>query len=92
MGYKDWMDSMAQLIGCEVQLWRYALRPKLFVRLCLGSLLPQQYRLRGPHSMLEAQETLRRLPVAATPQQSLREARQSWLRHLRLKRLWPGDE
>lgn len=92
VGYKDWMDSMAELVGCEVQLWRYVFQPKLFVRLCIGSLLPCQYRLRGPGRLLEAKEAVLRLPVAATPAQSLSEAKQTWLRHLRLKRLWPGDE
>merc|ERR1740123_1793452 len=48
VGYKDWMDSMADLVGCQVSLWRYLLRPKLFIHLCIGSLLPAQYRLSGP--------------------------------------------
>eukprot|EP00435_Cladocopium_sp_Y103_P024111 s4102_g5.t2 len=73
VGYKDWMDSMAELIGCEVQLWRYVFQPKLFVRLCIGSLLPCQYRLRGPGRLPEAMTTVLSLPVAATPQQSIVE-------------------
>lgn len=92
VGYKDWMDSMAELIGCEVQLWRYVFQPKLFVRLCIGSLLPCQYRLRGPGRLKEAKTTVLSLPVAATRWQSIVEARDTWRRHLRLKRLWPGDE
>jgi len=92
VGYKDWMDSIAQLIGCEVQLWRYVFEPKLFVRLCIGSLLPCQYRLRGPGRLSSAKSTVLSLPVAATPRQSVREAKETWRRHLGLKRLWPGDE
>ncbi|CAJ1335282.1 unnamed protein product [Effrenium voratum] len=93
VGYKDWMDSIAELVGCDVQLWRYVLRPKLLVRLCVGSLLPCQYRLRGPGRLPDmASSVLLSLPVAATPWQSVSEAGQTWLRHLGLKRMWPGDE
>jgi len=93
VGYKDWMDSVAELVGCEVRLWRYMLQPKLFVRLCLGSLLPSQYRLDGPCSLpVLAKATILAVPVAATPPQTLGEAHRSWLRHLRLRTFWSGDE
>merc|ERR1712039_286150 len=92
VGYKDWMDSVAELVGCEVKLWRYILQPSLFVRLCLGSLLPSQYRLSGPCSLpVLAKATILAVPVAATRRQTLGEARRSWLRHLRLKTFWAGD-
>eukprot|EP00930_Biecheleria_cincta_P085043 TRINITY_DN74463_c0_g1_i1.p1 TRINITY_DN74463_c0_g1~~TRINITY_DN74463_c0_g1_i1.p1 ORF type:complete len:592 (+),score=84.60 TRINITY_DN74463_c0_g1_i1:39-1778(+) len=93
VGYKDWMDSMAELVGCEVQLWRYVLRPKLFVRLCVGSLISCQYRLRGPGRNPElAAATILRVPVGATPWQSVDEVRRTWVRHLGLRRMWPADE
>jgi len=83
VGYKDWMDSMAQLVGCEVRLWRYLAYPRLFVRLCIGSLLPSQYRLSGPGALPElAKATILSVPVAPTARQSLGEARRAWLRHL----------
>jgi len=84
VGYKDWMDSMAELVGCEVRLWRHLLRPRLFVRLCLGSLLPSQYRLSGPCALPElARATVLSVPVAVTGRQSCDEARRVWQRHLR---------
>jgi dimethylaniline monooxygenase (N-oxide forming) len=92
VGYKDWMDSIAALIGCEVSLWKYVFRPKLFVRLCIGSLLPSQYRLDGPGRLTNtAMNTILELPVAATPAQSLDETRRAWLRHLGIRRLWQSD-
>eukprot|EP00931_Biecheleriopsis_adriatica_P060950 TRINITY_DN3661_c0_g2_i1.p1 TRINITY_DN3661_c0_g2~~TRINITY_DN3661_c0_g2_i1.p1 ORF type:complete len:585 (-),score=94.66 TRINITY_DN3661_c0_g2_i1:164-1918(-) len=92
VGYKDWMDSMAELVGCEVKLMRYVLRPRLFVRLCLGSLLPSQYRLRGPGKLPElSMATILSVPVAATPSQSAGEAWRSWLRHLGIRPLFAGD-
>eukprot|EP00933_Yihiella_yeosuensis_P061914 TRINITY_DN64784_c0_g1_i1.p1 TRINITY_DN64784_c0_g1~~TRINITY_DN64784_c0_g1_i1.p1 ORF type:complete len:585 (+),score=83.02 TRINITY_DN64784_c0_g1_i1:77-1831(+) len=92
VGYKDWMDSMAALVGCEVTLWKYLLRPKLFVRLCIGSLLPSQYRLEGPGKLFDLSvSTILSVPVAATPWQSVDETRRAWLRHLGIRRLFPGD-
>jgi len=93
VGYKDWMDSMAELVGCEVKLWKYLLHPRLFVRLCVGSLVPSQYRLSGPGSLpVLSKATILSLPVAASRGQTLDEAWRSWLRHLRLKRMWANDE
>ncbi|CAE8623611.1 unnamed protein product, partial [Polarella glacialis] len=93
VGYKDWMDGMAELVGCEVRLWRCVFRPKLFVRLCLGSLLPSQYRLEGPCSLPElAAATVLSVPVAATSWQSIDEARRTWIRHMGISKLWAGDE
>eukprot|EP00931_Biecheleriopsis_adriatica_P060948 TRINITY_DN3661_c0_g1_i1.p1 TRINITY_DN3661_c0_g1~~TRINITY_DN3661_c0_g1_i1.p1 ORF type:complete len:575 (-),score=81.07 TRINITY_DN3661_c0_g1_i1:67-1791(-) len=92
VGYKDWMDSMAELVGCEVELMRYVLRPKLFVRLCLGSLLPSQYRLRGPGQLPElSAATILSVPVAMTPMESAGESWRCWLRHLGIRPLCAGD-
>lgn len=93
VGYKDWMDSMAELVGCEVRIWKYILEPKLFVRLCIGSLLPSQYRLDGDGSMPDlAKMTILSLPVAPTRMQTMSEVWRSWLRHLRIRKLSPTDE
>mmetsp|Transcript_94900 Transcript_94900/g.267965 ORF Transcript_94900/g.267965 Transcript_94900/m.267965 type:complete len:571 (-) Transcript_94900:61-1773(-) len=93
VGYKDWMDSMAELVGCEVRLWRYILQPRLFVHLCVGSLLPSQYRLSGPGQLLGlAKATILSVPVAPTASQTLDEVSRAWLRHLGLKKLSPNDE
>jgi len=83
VGYKDWMDSMADLVGCQVSLWRYLLQPKLFVHLCIGSLLPAQYRLTGPGAMPEtARAAVLSVQVAASGAQSCTEAFRAWQRHL----------
>jgi len=93
VGYKDWMDSMAELVGCEVRLWRYLLRPKLFVRLCLGSVLPSQYRLHGPCALPElASATVLSVPVAQTPRESCGDAVGTWLRHLHPRKLLAGAD
>jgi len=93
VGYKHWMDTMAADVGCEVKLWRYVLQPKLFVHLCIGSLLPSQYRLSGPAALPRlARETILSQPVAATGEQSLSEAYRVWLRHLNPRKLWVRDE
>lgn len=93
VGFKDWMDSMSELVGCEVRLWRHLLRPKLFVRLCIGSLLPSQYRLTGPCALPAlARATILSVPVAPTGRQSVGEAYRTWLRHLGLTKSWEGDE
>mmetsp|Transcript_64211 Transcript_64211/g.165278 ORF Transcript_64211/g.165278 Transcript_64211/m.165278 type:complete len:574 (+) Transcript_64211:60-1781(+) len=93
VGYKHWMDTMAEDVGCEVQLWRYLLRPRLFVRLCIGSLVPSQYRLVGPGSMPElAKDTVLGLPVAPTGEQTIGEAYRSWLRHLNPRKMFVRNE
>lgn len=93
VGYKDWMDGMAELVGCEVHLWKYVLQPKLFVRLCIGSLLPSQYRLCGPCSLpVLSKATILAIPVAPTRMQTIDETYRSWLRHLRIRKLFAGDE
>jgi len=93
VGYKDWMDSMADLVGCQVSLWMYLLRPKLFVHLCVGSLLPAQYRLAGPGAMPEtARAAVLSVPVAPSGTQSCAEAFRAWQRHLDPRKVLVGAE
>lgn len=83
VSYKDWMDSMSELVGCDVRLHRYLLRPRLFMRLCIGSLLPSQYRLAGPGALPElAKATILSQPIAPTPAQSWDECVRTWRRYL----------
>lgn len=93
VGYKDWMDSMAELVGCEVRLWRYLLQPTLLVHLGIGSLLPSQYRLAGPCASPElAKATILSVPVAVTRRQSATEAYKVWLRYLNPRYLFSGED
>lgn len=60
------MDSMARKIGCmpDVGLLQFLKDPRLFYKLWCGSLLPEQYRFRGPHNDPEmAKEVIKRLPT-----------------------------
>merc|ERR1712217_140460 len=47
VGYKDWMASMAALVGCEVKLWKYLFQPHLFVPVAATTdqSLAEAYRL-----------------------------------------------
>mmetsp|Transcript_109901 Transcript_109901/g.342597 ORF Transcript_109901/g.342597 Transcript_109901/m.342597 type:complete len:573 (-) Transcript_109901:154-1872(-) len=91
VGYKDWMDSMAEHVGCGVRLHRYLLQPRLLVRLCLGSLLPSQYRLSGPGALPElAKAVVLSQPVASSPGQCCGEAVRAWRRHLDPRKLLTG--
>jgi len=93
VGYKDWMDSMAELVGCEVRLHRYLLRPRLFIRLCIGSLLPSQYRLSGPGAQPElAKAAVLSQPVAPSPGQSCGEALRAWRRFLDPRKALAGAD
>jgi dimethylaniline monooxygenase (N-oxide forming) len=59
------MNGMADLIGCQVHLSDFAMRPWLLFKVYCGSNVPVTYRLKGPHSQRElAEEVILRLPVA----------------------------
>ena len=63
--YCDYMNGMADLIGCQVRLSDFAMRPWLLFKVYFGSNVPVTYRLKGPHSQRElAEEVILRLPVA----------------------------
>jgi dimethylaniline monooxygenase (N-oxide forming) len=62
--WKRHMETLAKLIGCQLSLWKYVFQPRLFYKLLYGSLIPVQYRLRGPHSNYRtAKRTILNLPV-----------------------------
>ncbi len=64
VSWKRYMENFAQLIGCQVTLWKYLYHPILFLKLMYGSLIPAQYRLEGPHANHEfAKQTILRLPI-----------------------------
>ena len=66
--YGDYMESMAQHIGCDPQLIRYTFtRPLFWLKLLYGSLTPIQYRLRGPHAKTEFAESCITQMPAPTP-------------------------
>ena len=65
--WKRHMETLAELVGCQLRLWKYVFQPRLFYRLLYGSLIPVQYRLRGPHSNHRtAKKTILNLPVTMT--------------------------
>jgi len=62
--WKRYMETLAELIGCKVKLWKYIFKPALFTRLLYGSLIPSQYRLEGPHAdYVMAKKTILGLPI-----------------------------
>lgn len=64
VSWKRYMENFAQLIGCQVTLWKYLYHPTLFMKLMYGSLIPAQYRLEGPHaSRALAKRTILSLPI-----------------------------
>lgn len=64
--YTQYMDSMAELIGCKPNLEDYLDEPEFLYKLLFGSNISACYRLRGPHADPEAAKTLiMSLPVAS---------------------------
>ncbi|QPN62716.1 NAD(P)/FAD-dependent oxidoreductase [Synechococcus sp. CBW1004] len=63
--YHNYMDSMANLIGCEPPLLRsFFLEPRLWLRMVYGPTQATQFRLRGPGSKpQEARAILNKIPV-----------------------------
>ncbi len=62
--YCDYMNSLAELIGCQVRLSDFASRPWLMFKVYFGSNVPNTYRLKGPHSQRDlAEAIILRLPV-----------------------------
>lgn len=62
--WKRYMEHCAELIGCNVQIWRYIFQPKLFIKLLYGSMVPAQYRLSGLHSDPQtAKQIIKDLPL-----------------------------
>lgn len=48
--YMDYMDSMAKLIGCKPNAFSLLTSPVILYKYWFGSLVSNQYRLRGPHA------------------------------------------
>jgi dimethylaniline monooxygenase (N-oxide forming) len=64
--YTQYMDAMADLIGCKPALGEYLDDPEFLYKLLFGSNIGACYRLTGPHSEPEAARALiMSLPVAA---------------------------
>ncbi len=72
--YVQYMDAMAELLGCSVLTDDLKERdPDLYRRLLFGSLVSTQYRLHGEHALPElAREVIFRLPVV-WPESRMRE-------------------
>lgn len=69
VAWKRHLETYSELIGCQVHTWKYLLRPKLFVRLFAGSLVPYQYRLEGRHAMPgEAERAICSLDITLPPE------------------------
>lgn len=63
--YTDYMDSMADLIGCNPDLGNFLDDPDLLYHLACGSNIAPCYRLVGPHAdPATARAVVLRLPVA----------------------------
>uniref|UniRef100_A0A915DHG7 Flavin-containing monooxygenase n=1 Tax=Ditylenchus dipsaci TaxID=166011 RepID=A0A915DHG7_9BILA len=57
--YVDYMDDLAELIGCKPQPWRYLFSdPPLAYHLMFGPDAPYAYRLRGPKPWSGARQAL----------------------------------
>jgi cation diffusion facilitator CzcD-associated flavoprotein CzcO len=64
--YTQYMDAMAELIGCKPNLEDYLDEPEFLYKLLFGSNIGACYRLRGPHADFEAAKGLiMSLPVAS---------------------------
>ncbi|MEE8059161.1 MAG: SidA/IucD/PvdA family monooxygenase [Pseudomonadales bacterium] len=64
IAWKRYMETYAELIGCQLKPIKYIFRPSLFIKLFAGSLVPYQYRIEGPHSLKkEAIDVINRLEV-----------------------------
>jgi dimethylaniline monooxygenase (N-oxide forming) len=64
--YTQYLDEMADLIGCKPNLEEYLDDPEFLYRLLFGSNISACYRLTGPHSDPEgARAVIMSLPVAA---------------------------
>jgi dimethylaniline monooxygenase (N-oxide forming) len=64
--YYHYMDSLANLIGCDPPFWRYfILHPGLWFRIVYGATQGTQFRLKGPGQKINlAHEILAKLPVS----------------------------
>lgn len=90
IAWKRYMDGMAELIGCQVTLFKYLLKPRLLYKLLYATMIPSQFRLTGPHSDYQlAQKTILSLPVSFP--HSLRMWTAISATRLKLNRL-PEDE
>lgn len=66
--YSSYCDSLANLIGCSPIRARLLFHPRLCSRVWLGSQIPSQYRLYGPHSDFKAAEhVIMKLPFVYMP-------------------------
>jgi len=67
--WKRYMESFAELIGCLPDVKKYMFKPSIFVKLFVGSLVPFQYRLEGPHAMHEeSMEVIKALDITLPTQ------------------------
>ncbi len=67
--WKRYMETIAELLGCKVTLWKYMWRPLFFLKLMYGSLVPCQYRLEGPYANFEtSKRVILRLPITMQPE------------------------
>jgi dimethylaniline monooxygenase (N-oxide forming) len=64
--YHRYMDDLAEVIGCNPPLRKYAVRhPRLWLRMMYGPTQATQFRLRGPGAKVDlAHEILKKLPVS----------------------------
>jgi len=53
IAWKRYMETYAELIGCQIKTIKYIFQPTLFLKLLAGSLTPYQYRIEGPHALKE---------------------------------------
>ena len=57
--YVDYMDELAQLVGCKPRLLKRLLTdPQLGSRLLFQGLVPYQFRLDGPHAWSGARDAI----------------------------------
>ena len=85
--WKRYMETLAELISCQLSLWKYVFQPRLFYKLLYGSLIPAQYRLKGPHSNYPtAKKTILNLPVTLPYTMSISRTREVLLIKLGLQK------
>jgi len=74
----SFFEMYAQLIGCQVNVWKYITHPVLFLKLRYGQLMPIQYRLHGPHSNeSEAISVILKRPIAFSYRECIHYLRRS---------------
>ena len=66
--YPYYAEGMAELIGCKPSIKTQLFDPYLAYKLYFGSMVPNRYRLDGPHrSPVKAKQIIKKLRVADSP-------------------------